>query len=165
MNLCIDTLRHPLTTRQILTVWEFTIEPHPSWQILFSENPNCHFGNNSVWTLTQTWSDGPDRFLSLLHTLRIMGSMGFSELARFLPQTKSKSRSITISESISQFTSSWPLSVSPTGSITTCTIISTVSQSRHWSDYMSLFNPDHQAHLKLFSSSLSSSPDVLCSDW
>ena len=62
----MDPLCDPLTTRQIQTGWEFTMEPYPSGQFGFIDDPDCQFGNDSVWTQTQTRSDGPEPLLTLV---------------------------------------------------------------------------------------------------
>jgi hypothetical protein len=61
----MDPLCDPLTTRPILTRWEFTIEPNPSGQFVFIDDPVSQFGNGLVWTRTQTRSDGPELLLTL----------------------------------------------------------------------------------------------------
>ena len=61
----MDLLGDPLTTRPIQTGWEFTIEPYPSGQFGFMDDPDCQYGNGSVWTLTRTRSDGPKPLLTL----------------------------------------------------------------------------------------------------
>jgi len=45
----MDLLDNPLTTRPIQTGWEITMEPYPSWQFGFIEDPDRQFGNGSVW--------------------------------------------------------------------------------------------------------------------
>lgn len=60
----MDLLDDLLTTRSIQTGWEFTFELYPSWQFGFIDNPDCQFGNCSVWTWTQTQSDGPEVLLT-----------------------------------------------------------------------------------------------------
>jgi hypothetical protein len=55
----------PLTTRPIQTRWEFTMEPYPSRHFGFIDDPDRQFGNGSVWTRTQTRSDGPEPLLTL----------------------------------------------------------------------------------------------------
>jgi len=59
----MEPLGDPLTTRPIQTGWEFTREPYPSGQFGFIDNPDCQFGNGSVWTWTR--SDGPEPLLTL----------------------------------------------------------------------------------------------------
>jgi len=66
----MDPLGDPLTTRPILTGWEFTMEPYPSGQFGFIDNPDRQFGNGSVWTRTRTRSDGPEPLLTLLNTFK-----------------------------------------------------------------------------------------------
>jgi hypothetical protein len=61
----MDPLGDPLTTRPILTGWEFTMEPYPSGQFGFIDDPDRQFGNGSVWTRTRTRSDGPEPLLTL----------------------------------------------------------------------------------------------------
>jgi hypothetical protein len=61
----MDPLCDPLTTRPIQTGWEFTMEPYPSGQFGFIDDPDCQFGNGSVWTRTRTRSDGPEPLLTL----------------------------------------------------------------------------------------------------
>ena len=55
----------PLKTRPILTGWEFTMEPYPSGQFGFIDDPDRQFGNDSVWTRTRTRRDGPEPLLTL----------------------------------------------------------------------------------------------------
>jgi len=61
----MDPLGDPLTTRLIQTGWEFTMEPYPSGQFWFIDDPDHLFGNSSVWTRTRTRSDGPELLLTL----------------------------------------------------------------------------------------------------
>jgi len=61
----MDQLGDPLTTHPIQTGCEFAFEPYPSWQFGFIGNPYRQFGNGSVWTWTQTQSDGPELLLTL----------------------------------------------------------------------------------------------------
>jgi hypothetical protein len=65
MNLLMDPLGDPLTTRPIQTGWEFTMEPYPSGQFGFIDNLDRQFANGSVWTQTRTRSDGPEPLLTL----------------------------------------------------------------------------------------------------
>jgi len=62
----MDPLGDPLTTRPILTGWECTMEPYPSGQFGFVDDPDRQFGNSSVWTRTRTRSDGPEPLLTLV---------------------------------------------------------------------------------------------------
>ena len=64
----MDPLCDPLTTRPIQTGWEFTMEPYPSGQFRFIDDPDRQFGNGSVWTRTRTRSDGPEPLLTLVLT-------------------------------------------------------------------------------------------------
>ena len=66
MNLSMDPLGDPLTTRPIQMGGEFTMEPYPSGQFRFLDNPDLQFGNGSVWTQTWTRSDGPEPLITLL---------------------------------------------------------------------------------------------------
>jgi len=61
----MDPLGDPLTIRPILTGWEFTTQPYPSWQFGFIDDLDRQFGNGSVWTRTRTRSDGPEPSLTL----------------------------------------------------------------------------------------------------
>jgi len=61
----MDPLGDPLTTRPIQTGWEFTMEPYPSGQFGFIDDPDRQFGNGSVWTRTRTRSDRPEPWLTL----------------------------------------------------------------------------------------------------
>jgi len=61
----MDPLGDPLTTRPIQTGWEFTMEPCPSGQFGFIDDPDRQFGNGSVWTRTWTRSNGPEPLLTL----------------------------------------------------------------------------------------------------
>jgi len=65
MNLWMDPLCDPLTTRPIQTGWEFTMEPYPIGQFGFIDDPDRQFGNDSVWTRTWARSDGPEPLLTL----------------------------------------------------------------------------------------------------
>jgi hypothetical protein len=40
------------------------MEPYPGGQFALIDDPNCQFGNGSVWTRTQ--SDGPEPLLTLV---------------------------------------------------------------------------------------------------
>ena len=42
------------------------MEPYPSGQFGFIDDPDCQFGNGSVWTRTRTRSDGPELLLTLV---------------------------------------------------------------------------------------------------
>jgi len=61
----MDLLGDPLTTRPIQTGWEFSMEPYPSGRFRCVDDPDPQFGNGSVWTRTQTRSDGPEPLLTL----------------------------------------------------------------------------------------------------
>jgi len=65
MNLEMDPLCDPLTTRPIQTGLEFTMELYTSRQFGFIDDQNRQFGNGSVWTQNQTRSDGPEPLLTL----------------------------------------------------------------------------------------------------
>jgi len=60
----MDQLGDPLTTHPIQTGWEFTMEPYPSGQFGFIDDPDRQFGNGSLWTQTQTQGDGPEPLLT-----------------------------------------------------------------------------------------------------
>jgi hypothetical protein len=62
----MDPLGDPLTTHSIPTGWEFTMEPYPSGQFGFIDDPDRQLGNGSVWTQTWTSSDGPEPMLTLV---------------------------------------------------------------------------------------------------
>jgi len=62
----MDPLGEPLATRPFQTGWEFSMEPYPGGQFGFIDDPDCQFGNGSVWTRTRTRSDGPEPLLTLL---------------------------------------------------------------------------------------------------
>ena len=61
----MDLLGDQLTTRPIQTGWKFSMEAYPSGRCRFIDDPDRHFGNSSVWTRTQTRSDGPEPVLTL----------------------------------------------------------------------------------------------------
>jgi len=42
------------------------MEPYPSGQCGFIDDPDRQFGNGSVWTRTRTRSDGPEPLLTLV---------------------------------------------------------------------------------------------------
>jgi len=65
INLQMDPLWDPLTTRPIQTGWEICIEPYPNRRFGCFDNPDCQFGKGSVLTRTQTRSDGPEPLLTL----------------------------------------------------------------------------------------------------
>jgi len=44
------------------------MEPYPSGQLGFIDDPDRQFGNGSVWTRTRTHSHGPEPLLTLLTT-------------------------------------------------------------------------------------------------
>jgi hypothetical protein len=44
----MDPLSDPLTTLPLQTGWEFTMEPYPSGQFGFIDDPDGQFGNGSV---------------------------------------------------------------------------------------------------------------------
>ena len=67
----MDPLCDPLTTRPIQTGWEFAMEPYPSGQFGFIDNPDRQFGNISVSTRTRTLSDNPEPLLTLTSTSNI----------------------------------------------------------------------------------------------
>jgi hypothetical protein len=62
----MNPLCDPLPTRPIHTGWEFTMEPYPSGQFGFIDDPDRQFGNGSVWTRTWTRSDGLEPLLTLV---------------------------------------------------------------------------------------------------
>jgi len=62
----MDPLGDPLTTLPLQTGSEFTMEPYPSRQLGFIDDPDRQFGNGSVWTWTRTQSDGPEPLLTLV---------------------------------------------------------------------------------------------------
>jgi hypothetical protein len=62
MNLWMDPLGDLLTTCPIQTGWEFTMEPDPSGQFGFIDDPDPQFGNSLGWTRTR--SDGPEPLLT-----------------------------------------------------------------------------------------------------
>ena len=62
----MDPPGDPLTTRPIQMGGEFTMEPYPSRQFGFIDDPDQQFGNSLVWTRTRTQSDGPEPLLTLL---------------------------------------------------------------------------------------------------
>jgi len=64
INLQMDPLCDPLTTRPIQTGWEICIEPYPNWRCGCVDNPDRQFGTGSVVTRTQTRSDGPEPSLT-----------------------------------------------------------------------------------------------------
>ena len=55
-------LGDPPTTRPFQTCVVCTIEPYPIWRFPITENEDCQVGQCSVWTRTQTRSDGPAPF-------------------------------------------------------------------------------------------------------
>jgi hypothetical protein len=61
----MDQLGDPLTTHPIQTHWEFTMELYPIGQFGFNDDLDRQFGNGSVWTQNETWSDGPELLLRL----------------------------------------------------------------------------------------------------
>jgi len=65
----MDLLGDPLTTRPFQTGWELTMELYPSGQCGFIDDPDCRFGNGSVWTRTWTRSDAPEPLLTLHGTM------------------------------------------------------------------------------------------------
>jgi len=65
MNLQMDPLGNPLTTRPIQTGWEFSMELYRSGLFGFIDDLDRQFGNGSVWFRTRTRSDGPEPLLTL----------------------------------------------------------------------------------------------------
>ena len=61
----MEPLGDQLTTHPIQMGWEFTMEPYPSRQFGFIDDPDRQFGNGSVWNRTWTRSDGPEPLLTL----------------------------------------------------------------------------------------------------
>jgi hypothetical protein len=55
----------PLRTHPIQAGWKFSVELYPSWRYRFIDNQDPQFDNGSVWTRTQTWSDGSEPWLTL----------------------------------------------------------------------------------------------------
>jgi hypothetical protein len=53
MDLWMDPLGDPLTTRSIQMGWGFTMEQYPSGQFGFIDNPDRPFRNCLVWTWTR----------------------------------------------------------------------------------------------------------------
>ena len=66
INLQMDPLCDPLTTRQIQTGREICIEPYPNGRFGCVDNPDRQFGNRSVLIRTQTRSDGPELLITVL---------------------------------------------------------------------------------------------------
>jgi hypothetical protein len=62
----MDPLGNTLTTHQIQTGWDFTMEPYLSGQFGFVDDPDRQFGKGSVWTLTRTQRYGLEPLLTLL---------------------------------------------------------------------------------------------------
>jgi len=60
INLQMDPLCDPLTTRPIQTGWEICIEPYPNRRFGCVDNPDRQSGNSSVLIWTRTRSDGPE---------------------------------------------------------------------------------------------------------
>jgi hypothetical protein len=76
MNRWMDLLGDLLTTHPIQTHWEFTIKPYTSWWFGWIDNPDCQFGNGSVWTWTWTRSHDPEPLLTLgIHVLTLWNSI------------------------------------------------------------------------------------------
>jgi hypothetical protein len=65
MNLLMDQLGDPLTTRPIQTGSEFTNEPYPTGRVGSIDGPELQFGNGLVSTRIATRSDGPEPFVIL----------------------------------------------------------------------------------------------------
>ena len=98
----MDPLCDPLTTRPIQTGWEFTMEPYPSGQFGFIDDPDRQFGNGSVWTRTRTQSDGPEPLLTLPQCYEV-GSAALNdsrrtalEVSRRYPQRSQELQNSTI---------------------------------------------------------------------
>jgi len=68
MNLQMDPLDNPLTTRPIQTGCEMSIQLYPNWRLGCIDDLHCPFGNRSVPTRTPTRSTGPELLLTLLST-------------------------------------------------------------------------------------------------
>jgi len=81
INLQMDPLCDPLTTRPIQTGREICIEPYPNRRFGCVDNLNRQFGNGSVLTPTQTRSDGPEPLLTLtaLHEAQWRGMKSWLE--------------------------------------------------------------------------------------
>jgi len=71
LNLWMDQLGDPLTTRPIQSGLVFTSWPHPNWQFQFIDNLDRQFGNGLVETRTWTRSDCPEPLLTL-NTVQII---------------------------------------------------------------------------------------------
>jgi len=65
INVQMDPLDNPLTTRPIQTGWELSIELYPNWQFRCIDDLDLIFGNGSVLTRTRTWSGGLELLLTL----------------------------------------------------------------------------------------------------
>jgi hypothetical protein len=61
----MDLLGNALTTRSIQMGSEFTMEPYPSEQFGFIDDPDGQFGNSLHWTLKRTQCDGAELLLTL----------------------------------------------------------------------------------------------------
>jgi hypothetical protein len=68
----MNPLCDPLTTRPIQIGWQFTVERYPSGQFGFIDDPDRQFGNGSVWTQTQTCSDGLEPLLTLVTGIELL---------------------------------------------------------------------------------------------
>jgi len=66
MNLQMDPLDNPLTTRPIQTGCEMSIEPYPNWRFGWIDDLDRQFGNGSVPTRTRTRFGGPEPLLTLV---------------------------------------------------------------------------------------------------
>jgi len=74
MDVWIDPLGDPLTTRPIQTCMEFTMGPYPTGQFRMTDDLDRQFGNGSVSTPTQTQSESLELLLTLV--LSILGRIG-----------------------------------------------------------------------------------------
>jgi hypothetical protein len=75
----MDQLGDQLTTSPIQTGCEFPMEPYPSGQFGFIDNPDRQFGNGSVRTPIRTRNDGPEPMLTLT-AADVEGTIQFNEL-------------------------------------------------------------------------------------
>jgi len=82
MNLQMDPLDNPRTTRPIKMGCEMSIEPYPNWRLGWIDDTDRQFGNRSVRTRTRTRSAGPEPLPTLwIITTPKVGGTGHNHTA------------------------------------------------------------------------------------
>jgi len=75
------------------------MEPYPSGQFGFSDDPDRQFGNGWVWTRTRTRSDGPEPFVTLCIPSHLAKPFSLPEAPRNLQKLEADQLHLTLGSS------------------------------------------------------------------